>query len=296
MNCLITGANGFLGKAISKNISGSYSIWGLSRTGSDFNYSLEKVIPDFKVEFDLVIHAAAKAHNFSQTKLEKQQFHDVNVFATQNLLEGLTRSGIPKYFVFISSVSVYGMDFGSEINENTCLNAKDPYGKSKIHCERIVIEWCNSNKVIYTILRLPLLVGADPPGKLGTMIKGIKNGFYFNISKFNPKRSMVLVEDVARIIEKSAIIGGIYNLTDGEHPSFLELSNHISVLLGKGNPKIIPFWLAKIIAMFGDLFGNKVYLNTNKLMKIKSELTFDDSKARISFGWNPTPVLKGLKF
>ena len=34
---------------------------------------------------------------------------------------------------------------------------------------------------------------------------------------------------------------------------------------------------------------------TNKLLKITSTLTFDDSKARMSFDWKPTPVLEGFK-
>lgn len=295
MNCLLTGANGFLGKAILRQIFESNQIWTLSRNGCDFNFSLEKLIPDFNLKFDLVIHASGKAHSVPKTEFEKNEFYKVNVIGTQNLLKGLTKSGIPKYFIFISSVSVYGKDFGTEIDENTSLRALDSYGKSKIDCERIVIEWCKINNVICTILRLPLLVGSNPPGNLGSMIKSIQNGYYFNIANCNAKKSMVLVDDVAKIVEKVSKIGGIYNLTDGNHPSFVELSNYISNQLGKRSPMSIPLWLAKTIALFGDLFGNKAILNNNKLMKITSELTFDDSKARNSFDWNPTPILNGFK-
>ena len=54
-------------------------------------------------------------------------------------------------------------------------------------------------------------------------------------------------------------------------------------------------WLAKLAAYFGDFLGSNALINTNKLRKIISDLTFDDSKARASFGWNPTPVLEGFK-
>ena len=57
----------------------------------------------------------------------------------------------------------------------------------------------------------------------------------------------------------------------------------------------MPLWLVKTIAKFGDLLGSKAPLNTNKLKKITSDLTFDDSKAREAFGWNPTSVLEGFK-
>lgn len=295
MKCLLTGVNGFLGKIISQQISDSNEIWGLSRNKSDFDFLLEKGIPDFNLRFDLVIHAAGKTHSVPETESEKKQFNIVNVVGTKNLLEGLSKSGIPKYFVFISSVSVYGKDFGIAIDENAPLGAKDPYGISKIEAERLVFDWCKHHLVVCTILRLPLIVGPSPPGNLGAMIKGIKKGYYFNIAGGKAKKSMVLAEDVANSILKVAEIGGIYNLTDGYHPSFDELSNCLSIQLCKGKPMNLPLWLARIIAKFGDLFGSKAPLNTNKLNKITSNLTFDDTKARKAFGWNPTRVLEGFK-
>jgi nucleoside-diphosphate-sugar epimerase len=126
------------------------------------------------------------------------------------------------------------------------------------------------------------------------MIKGIQKGYYFNIGGGKAKKSMVLSDDIAKSIIKVAEIGGIYNLTDGYHPSFAELSNTISMQLGKGKPVNMPLWLARLIAKFGDLLVSKAPLNTNKLKKITSDLTFDDRKAREVFGWNPTPVLEGF--
>jgi nucleoside-diphosphate-sugar epimerase len=295
MNCLLTGANGFLGKIIFRQISVSNNVFCLSRSESDFNFSLDKKVPDFNTQFDLVIHAAGKAHSVPKTDFEIQEFNQVNVVGTQNLLEGLKNSGKQRYFVFISSVSVYGQDFGIGIDENVNLGALDPYGISKIESEKIVKDWCNKNNIICTILRLPLLVGNNPPGNLGAMIKGIQKGYYLNIGGGTAKKSMVLAEDVAKIIIEVAKIGGTYNLTDGYHPTFAEISNNISFQLGKGKPLNIPLWLARIIAKFGDLLGSKAPLNTNKLKKITSDLTFDDTKAREVFGWNPTPVLEGFK-
>jgi nucleoside-diphosphate-sugar epimerase len=138
-------------------------------------------------------------------------------------------------------------------------------------------------------------VGSKPLGNLGSMIKGIQKGYYFNIAGGQGKKSMVLAEDVVKNILKISEIGGIYNLTDGYHPSFSELSSYIAIQLCKGKPMNIPIWLAKIIAKFGDLLGSKAPINTNKLKKITSDLTFDDTKAREAFGWNPTRVLEGFK-
>ena len=126
------------------------------------------------------------------------------------------------------------------------------------------------------------------------MFKSLQKGYYFNIAKGKAKKSMVLASDVAKYILKAAKIGGIYNLTDGYHPSFYELSNHISIQLGKKAPKNLPYWFAKVLALVGDLLGKNAPINSVKLNKITSNLTFDDSKARDAFGWNPTPVLLGF--
>jgi nucleoside-diphosphate-sugar epimerase len=296
MICLLTGGTGFLGYFISKAISESNILVTLSRNIGQYSICLEQKVPVFFEKFDLVIHAAGKAHTVPKTSLEKQAFFDVNFKGTQNLLQGLEESqSLPKAFIFISTVAVYGEENGINIPENAPLLAKDPYGLSKIQAEQLVLDWCNRNNVICTILRLPLLAGQNPPGNLGAMIKGIQKSYYFNIAGGKAKKSVVLAEDVARFIVKVAEIGGIYNLTDGYHPSFAELSNHISIQLCKEKSMNMSLWLARIIAKFGDLLGNKAPLNTNKLKKITSDLTFDDSKAREAFGWNPTPVLEGFK-
>jgi len=266
----------------------------LSRKGSNFNFFLEKRVPDFNLHFDLVIHAAGKAHSVPKTESEKLEFYNVNVVGTKNLLEGLTNSGIPKYFVFISSVSVYGKDFGLAIDENAPLLAKDPYGLSKIQAEHMVLQWCKMHNVICTIFRLPIVIGNNAPGNLGIMLNGIKQGVYFNISGGSAKKSMVLADDVTKHIIPASKIGGIFNLTDGYHPSFEELSNHISTQLGKRKPMNMPLWCAMLVANFGDLFGNKVPLNTNTLKKITSSLTFDDNKARATFSWKPKSILEGF--
>jgi nucleoside-diphosphate-sugar epimerase len=296
MICLLTGSTGFLGCYISKTISENNLLVTLSRNSKQYSICLDRKVPVFSEKFDLVIHSAGKAHSVPKTSLEKQAFFDVNSIGTQNLLNGLEVSqSLPKAFIFISSVAVYGRESGVNISENTPLLAKEPYGLSKIQAEQLVLNWCKRNNVICTILRLPLLAGVNPLGNLGAMVKGIKKGYYFNIAGGNAKKSMVLAEDVARSILKVSEIGGIYNLTDGYHPSFSELSNHIAFQLVKGKPMNMPMWLARIIAKFGDLLGTKAPLNTNKLKKITSDLTFDDSKARETFGWNPTHVLEAFK-
>ena len=294
---LLTGHNGFLGKILqlTLNTNNDTKIQTCSRSkNSDFPIDLASNIPDFKTKFDTVIHTAGKAHIVPNTVYDSFLFYHVNVIGTKNLLSGLTKF-LPKHFVFISSVSVYGLSEGSYINETFPLLAEDPYGKSKIDAEFVVKNWCEEHNVTCTILRLPLIVGTNPPGNLGSMIRGIKNGYYFNIAGGSAKKSMVLGSDIAKFILKAAEVGGTYNLTDGIHPTFNELSKIISQNLNKSFVPNMPFFLANILAKIGDLIGNAFPINSNKLSKITSTLTFDDSKARMAFGWKPAPVLECFK-
>lgn len=187
------------------------------------------------------------------------------------------------------------MESGNEITEDAPLAATDAYGKSKIAAEELVKNWCSSNNVICAILRLPLIAGPNPPGNLGFMLKGIDKGFYFNIAGGQSRKSIVLASDIARFIIPAAKRGGTYNLTDGVHPSFNELSHYMAAELAKSYVPNIPYLFAKSMALLGDIIGRKAPIDSNRLNKITSSLTFSDEKARYSFGWNPTPVLKGFK-
>jgi len=291
---LVTGASGFLGKAIlcelSKHNARSLTIGRQSI--NDILCDLVSEVPIINENIiDCVIHAAGKAHSMPKTEAEDQEFFDVNLNGTNNLLRALeSLERLPKSFVFISSVAVYGREEGTNIHENAPLLACDPYGSSKIKAEQLVKNWCQTNNVVCTILRLPLLVGINPPGNLGAMINAIKKGYYFNVGGGKAKKSMVLADDVARFIPVIAPIGGIFNLTDGEHPTFSSLS----MAIAKKRTPNLPFVLAKIAGKLGDLLGNKAPLNLRKIKKITSDLTFDDSKGRKK-GWNPRPVVAYLK-
>ena len=120
--------------------------------------------------------------------------------------------------------------------------------------------------------------------------KKIYKGYYFNIGGGKAKKSMVLAEDVARFIPKIVSVGGTFNLTDGEHPTFHALSSAIS----KNKIFNLPLIVAKIMGYLGDILGDKSPINSLKIKKITSDLTFDDSKAR-ELGWKPQSVLEYLK-
>lgn len=294
MRVILTGASGFLGKYIAAYFSKDELIT-VDRTTGSIKSHLEKDVPVLPTA-DLVVHAAGKAHIVPRTNEQAADFYSVNVVGTRNLLTALSSApALPGAFVFISSVAVYGKESGIMINEDTPLLATDPYGLSKIEAENLVTEWCAVNFVPFAILRLPLVAGVKPPGNLKTMIDGINKGFYVNIAGGKAKKSIVLAESIPPILLLAAQAGGIYHLTDGYHPSFAELSALMALQLGKKTPISIPGLVAQSMAKAGDMIGEKSPLNTKKYKKMINDLTFDDSKARISINWNPLKVLQHFK-
>lgn len=293
---LLTGANGFLGRYIYEELSKHGNVDTLSRSGATWNVDLATTKVAFDKHYDLVVHSAGKAHSVPRTSAEKQSFYDINVGGTERLLASLESLSIkPSAFVFISSVAVYGLETGVNVPESQPLAAVDPYGKSKIQAEAIVKSWCETHNVKCSILRLPLIAGQNPPGNLGSMIKGINKGYYFNIGGGIARKSMVLAQDVAEVILPAAEIGGIYNLTDGYHPSFKELSTAISNQFNQQRFIFnMPLVIGQILGRLGDKLGHYAPVNSLKINKIISDLTFDDHKARKSLNWSPRNVIDGL--
>ncbi|MET3979130.1 nucleoside-diphosphate-sugar epimerase [Mucilaginibacter sp. UYP25] len=293
---LYTGASGFLaGNTIPKLQQIGYNVITLGVSNNTYNYNIAIEIPAFNEAYDVVFHAAGKAHSEPKTEAEKQLFYDVNFEGTVNLCKGLENFGmLPKQFVFISTVAVYGLDSGELITEEHALNGETPYAKSKILAEEFLIEWAGRNDITLTILRLPLVAGINPPGNLGAMINGIKSGRYLSIGNANARKSIIWAEDIAIIMPQLVKIGGIFNITDGLHPMFSHLEAVISKQLNKKKPLSLPIPLAKLLGWAGDIIGSRFPVNTNKLKKITSTLTFDDKKLHAAIKWVPSSVVKKL--
>ena len=293
---LLTGAAGFVGKNILPILSRSYEVATLGRGGENkIVADLSESVPDFDERFDVVVHAAGKAHCIPRTKEEVQAFFDVNLAGTQNLCFALEKSGMPKSFIFISTVAVYGRESGEDISENAPLAGTTPYAKSKIAAENFLQNWCAEHGVILTVLRPALIAGADAPGNLGTMVRGIKSGKYLRIGSGKARKSIVMVEDLARLVLLAEAKGGVFNACATEAPSFAELEKLIASQCGKKEPFAIPLWVAKIMARFGDCCFGKAPIDSSRLKKITETLTFSNAKARAELAWIPAEILENYR-
>jgi nucleoside-diphosphate-sugar epimerase len=298
MKLLFTGASGFLGNNTLPILNEKYDIKTIGLTSNDnYNLNLAVEIPYLTEQFDIVLHAAGKAHSVPKTEEEEEEkvFFDVNLQGTKNLCEALEKSGIPKAFIFISTVAVYGLDFGEDITEDHPLNGTTPYALSKIQAENFLIDWCKRHAVVLCIIRPSLIAGPNPPGNLGAMIQGIKSGKYLSIGGGKARKSVLMVQDIAKLVPLLAEKGGIYNVCDTEQPTFRDLEKLIALQLDKSSPISIPYRIAKFLALIGDLLGNKAPINSNKLDKITKSLTFSNEKVKKELGWVPTNVLENFK-
>lgn len=287
----LTGSSGFLGGYI-KNACSTKLITIGRQADQDIVWDFFSPLTSLP-QFDVFIHAAGKAHSVPKTETEKNEFFKVNLEATKNILEKL-RITPPAQFVFISTVAVYGLDIADNISEVSPIKGITPYAQSKFMAEEAVRQWAIETGTKALILRLPLITGKNPPGNLEAMAKAIKKGYYFRIGAGSAKKSMVSAGDVAQFIFQAKNIGGTFNLTDGIHPAIKEVDEHIAAQFGK-QIKTLPAKALAFIAKFGDVIPG-FPLTTNRLQKLNSTLTFDDSLARSLAGWNPQPALQQLTF
>jgi nucleoside-diphosphate-sugar epimerase len=286
---LLTGASGFLGSIIYTGLT--LKGFKVTKFAGDITSTINL---DRHLDADVVVHAAGKAHFVPKTPDEQKIFYDVNFEGTKNLCLVFEKlNAKPKSFIFISTVAVYGLDSGIMISEDHVLNGKTPYAKSKIMAEEWLQNWASKNNIILGILRLPLVAGINAPGNLGDMIKAIRSGKYFSIGKAGSRKSMVWGEDIPTIIPALAATGGIFNLTDRLHPTFKQLELIIAEKNNR-NIKTIPVFIAKLLALTGDLLGTRFPINSDKLKKITSSLTFNDEKAYKQLNWKPSSVLEKL--
>lgn len=296
MKLLFTGASGFLGNNVRPLLERVYEITTVGLLSQDdYTVNIAREVPELHERYEVVLHAAGKAHSIPKTEEEKQAFSDVNLQGTKNLCSALEKVGIPGAFIFISTVAVYGCDYGENITEEHPLNGTTPYAMSKRLAEEYLQKWCYEHNVILGIIRPSLLAGPNPPGNLGAMISGIRSGRYLSIAGGQARKSILMVQDIAKLVPLLAKRGGIYNVCDSYQPTFRELEALICKQMKKSLPLSIPYWLAKGMALIGDFLGKKAPINSLKLDKIAKSLTFSNEKAIRELGWKPMSVMDNFR-
>ena len=181
-NILVTGGGGFIGSHACKalaargytpitfdNLSRGYSgsiRWGPLFKGDILNPSdLEQAFRHYQPKW--VIHFAAFAY-VGESVSDPLSYYETNVSGLTNVLKAMVKSGTDG-IVFSSSCATYGIPSRLPICEGEPQYPINPYGHSKLFCERILIDAAAAHRLRIAILRYFNACGADPDGELAEM-------------------------------------------------------------------------------------------------------------------------------
>ena len=241
MKILITGANGFIGRALSGHLvsSAKYSVVGTYRRPStdvpsdiqmfstgevdgntDWNRALQGV--------DTVIHLAARAHVLNAGSEDPvTEFERINVEGAINLAKQSIKAGVRR-FIFISSIGVNGAEtHKSAFTENDEPRPHADYARSKLKAERELAELLAGESMELTVIRPPLVYAAEAPGNFNRLLKLIASGLPLPFAAVKNKRSMIaldnLVDFVELCIEHPLAANELCLVSDGDDFSISEI-------------------------------------------------------------------------
>jgi nucleoside-diphosphate-sugar epimerase len=268
---LVTGATGFIGKKLTKALSGQVII--LSRT-KQLGYDtllcdLEKEsIPNNALDgIDTVFHLAGIAHDKRDASKVNDIYQKVNVDATVVIAKLAVKSSV-KNFVFISSVKAGGTPFHKKCaNEYDKGTPEGIYGETKRDAELKLLEIGRESGMHVSIIRPSLVYGPNVKGNLQLMLSGIKKGWFPPLPETGNRRSMIHVDDLVRAIllvaEDKRANGQIFIATDDTLYSSREIYDAMCSVVGKSIPK----WsVPKALFDIASLVNPHIKYKINKLL------------------------------
>jgi UDP-arabinose 4-epimerase len=179
---LVTGGAGFIGshtcKALAKrgflpvafdNLSQGHAEfvrWGPFVQGDILNAAdLDRAFAGHRP--DAVIHFAALAY-VGESATRPLAYYRVNVAGLANVAEAMLRHKT-RTIVFSSSCATYGIPDTLPIVETAPQRPINPYGRSKLACEQILIDTCAAEDLRFAVLRYFNAAGADPDRELAEL-------------------------------------------------------------------------------------------------------------------------------
>ncbi len=263
----ITGSDGFIGQHLTRKLlDKKYKVRTISKTCTNTEfYSPDEVdckYADIRYKDQLngilngvntVYHLAAIPRN--DLNMAWDDFYEVNIKGTKNVLEEATRAGVKK-FVFISTVEAAGFGNGDTARtEKDIPNPINNYGKSKLEAEKIVSsDW----PMDCTILRLPMIYGPGTYLIVPKLFGMVRKGFYPLIGSGKTKMEFCFVDNAIEAIilagERKESSSELFYVSDCRSYSIREVVTNIANAMNRKVRFItIPIWLAYTIGFFWEL-------------------------------------------
>ena len=112
------------------------------------------------------MHFAALAY-VGESVTAPSRYYDVNVHGTRVLLDAMVKARVPSKSYSLSSCAVYGEPAKTPIIESTPTEPINPYGFTKLVCERMMEDFGKAYGLKSARLRYFNAAGADPTGEIG---------------------------------------------------------------------------------------------------------------------------------
>lgn len=305
MNILITGANGFVGRTLTKRLrAAGHAVRGAVRSVSlnDMPEIETVAVGDCGSEtewtpalsgIDTVIHLAARVHLMDDQAADPlAAFRLVNVAGTMQLARQAAKAGV-KRLVFVSSIKINGEESPTPYTENSPCTPRDPYAISKMEAELALHALERKIGLEVVIVRPPLVYGPGVKANFLKVLQLVVKGIPLPFASIRNQRSLVYVENFADALAVCAVhptaAGQTYLVSDGEDVSTPKLIRQIASALGVP-ARLLPFPVS-LMHLAGKLTGKSGELN-----RLTGSLTVDISKIRRELDWKPPFTMEeGLK-
>jgi nucleoside-diphosphate-sugar epimerase len=306
MKLLVTGASGFVGKALCVEAAArGFTVRSASRFLSDLSNSNECVVvgdingstdwSDALRGCDVVIHLAARAHVMNETSLDPlTEFRKVNVEGTLNLARQAVALGLRR-IIYISSIGVNGAE--TPIAPFGLMDKPAPhsyYAVSKYEAELGLEKLAADTSIEIVIIRPPLVYGPKAPGNFGSLMRWLRRGvpLPFGAVTHN-RRSLVALDNLLDLIltcvEHPKAAGQTFLVSDGVDLSTTELLQRMGRAMNL-SVRLLPVPVSFMDFIF-YFFGKRVMAQS-----LFGSLQVDISKTLEVLNWKPpVSIDEGLR-
>lgn len=303
MTVLVTGATGFVGRALVERLAreSRVSVRAVVRRQSvDLPDNVERVSGELDPAWDwrpaladvtTVVHLAARVHVMRDRAADPlAEYRRVNVAGTEHLAHSAAASGVRR-FVFLSSVKVNGE--AGIFQETDTPQPVDPYGVSKLEAEGAVRAVAAGTSMEVAVIRAPLVYGPNVGANFGSLIRAVQSGIPLPLGAVDNRRSLVgldnLIDFIMVCMRHPGAAGETFFVSDGEDVSTTDLVRRLARAAGR-SARLIPV-PPSLLALAASLAGRR-----DVGQRLTGTLCVDITRARHQLGWAPPVSLdEGLR-